>query len=76
MSEAITESPPPADVDVNELPVTPAAAKLYGLCAAWERQALCIPWMLGEKDPRAKALQDCAVRLRADVNDLRRDGEL
>jgi hypothetical protein len=63
-------------VDVNDLPVTPAAAALYAICGTWERQALRIPWLLGEKDPRARALQDCAVELRAAVNDLRRDGEL
>jgi hypothetical protein len=63
-------------VDVNDLPVTPAAAALYGLCSAWERQALRIPWMLGEKDPRARSLQDCAIALRAAVNGLRRDGDL
>lgn len=65
-----------AAVDVNHLPVTPAAAALYGVCSEWERQAFRIPRMLGEKDPRAIALQDCAITLRAVVNDLRRDGEL
>jgi hypothetical protein len=63
-------------VDVNDLPVTPAAHALYGLCSDWDRQALRIPWMLGEKDPRAVALQDCAIALRAAVNGLRRDGDL
>ena len=63
-------------VDVNDLPVTPAAAALYGLCSAWDSEAFRIPRMLGEKDPRAIALQDCAIKLRANVNDLRRDGHL
>jgi hypothetical protein len=63
-------------IDVNDLPVTPAAAALYGLCSAWERDAFRIPWMLGEKDPRAKTLQDCATALRVLVNSLRRGGDL
>lgn len=73
---AVTQETPGALVDVNDLPVTPAAARLYGLCGTWERAALRLPWMLGLKDPRARALQDCAITLRAAVNGLRRDGEL
>lgn len=73
---AETPESAPAPVDVNDLPVTPAAARLYNLCSAWEREAFRIPSMPGEKDARARALMDCAVKLRASVNDLRRDGEL
>ena len=65
-----------AAVDVNDLPVTPAAAVLYALCAKWDREYFRIPFVLGEKDPRAVQLQECARQLRAAVNDLRRDGEL
>ena len=72
--ESVPETP--AAVDVNDLPVTPAAVALYKLCSAWTRQAFRIPFMLGEKDPRAIALDDCSDRLRETVNDLRRDGEL
>lgn len=74
MNAATPEQAPP--VDVNDLPVTPAAAVLYLLCSAWDRQALRIPRLLGEKDPHAVTLQDCAIRLRAAVNDLRRGGDL
>lgn len=66
----------PAVTDVNDLPVTAAAAALYELCSAWTREAFALPVLLGEKDPRAVALQDCAIMLRAAVNGLRRDGEL
>ena len=75
VTAAVPESTPAA-VDVNNLLVTPAAAALYKLCSAWTREAFRIPWMLGEKDPRARALEDCATALRSAVNGLRRDGEL
>ena len=74
MTAAAPETP--ATVDVNDLPVTPAAAALYQLCAIWERDAFRIPFMLGEKDPRAVTLDDCSDRLRETVNGLRRDGDL
>ena len=74
MSAAPPETPAP--VDVNGLPVTPAAAALYQLCAIWERDAFRIPVVLGEKDPRAVTLDGCSAALRETVNDLRRDGEL
>ena len=62
--------------DVNGLPVSPAAAALYRLCGAWTREAFRTPRLLGEKDPGAKALRDCAVALREAVDGLRRDGAL
>ena len=74
MTAAAPETP--ATVDVNDLPVTPAAAKLYKLCSAWTRKAFALPVLLGEKDPRAAALDDCSAELRETVNGLRRDGEL
>lgn len=74
VSPATPGQAPP--VDVNDLPVTPAAAALYRLCSGWERQALRMPGMLGEKDPRAVTLQDCATALRDAVNGLRRNGDL
>ena len=74
MTAAAPETP--AAVDINHMPVTPAAAALYKLCSAWTREAFAIPRMLGEKDPRAVVLDDCSDRLRAVVNGLRRDGDL
>jgi hypothetical protein len=73
----VTAATPDAPAaDVNGLPVTPAAAALYSLCSAWTREAFALPFMLGEKDPRAQALEDCSTALRQTVNDLRRDGHL
>ena len=56
--------------------MTPAAGVLYALCSRWTREAFGIPFMLGEKDPRAQALEDCSAALRATVNGLRRGGDL
>jgi hypothetical protein len=69
-------TPAPPAVDVNDLPVTPAAAVLYGLASRWWSEAFCLGRLLDQKHPRALALEDCSAALRATVNDLRRDGDL
>lgn len=63
-------------VDVNDLPVTPAAAALYKLASRWWNEAFRLDRLLDQKHPRALALEDCSTALRAAVNDLRRDGDL
>ena len=63
-------------VDVNDLPVTPAAAVLYGLASRWTSEAFRLGRLLDQKHPRALALEDCSAALRAAVNGLRRDGDL
>jgi hypothetical protein len=62
--------------DVNDLPVTPAAAALYKLASRWWNEAFRLGRLLDQKHPRALALEDASTALRAAVNDLRRDGGL
>jgi hypothetical protein len=45
------------------------------LASGWEREAFNLPWVLGEKDPRARALEDCAADLRAAIVRLFRGGD-